>query len=78
MQSPGFMTPQAKHNGHHRPPHDANFCLIGKMDPVVNAMLRVFGTNDWLWFGIWLALSVCDVAAVHALLRLAAPSTFAS
>ena len=76
LQSTGFMTPQAKHNGHHRPPHDENFCLIGKMDPAVNGLIKLCGTNDWVWFGLWLGLSCCDVALVHRGLARVAPGLF--
>ena len=68
LQKWGIMTSQAKHNGHHRPPHDANFCLIGMMDGPVNLLLKVFGTNDWLWFGFWLGLSLTDVKITEKLL----------
>jgi hypothetical protein len=29
LQNAGVMLDQVKHNGHHRMPHDENFCLIG-------------------------------------------------
>ena len=76
LQATGFMTPQAKHNGHHRPPHDANFCLIGKMDLPVNWLLKTCGTNDWVWFGLWLGLSCSEVALAHRGLAYLAPGLF--
>ena len=32
------------------------------MDPAVNGLIKLCGTNDWVWFGLWLGLSCCDVA----------------
>mmetsp|Transcript_3811 Transcript_3811/g.12679 ORF Transcript_3811/g.12679 Transcript_3811/m.12679 type:complete len:87 (+) Transcript_3811:1622-1882(+) len=70
----GFMCPQNKHLGHHKPPHDANFCLVGYCDGIINGMLRHCGTNDWVWFGFWLAFSFGDVYVVNKVLTVAAPS----
>ncbi|KAH8059607.1 hypothetical protein JL722_5236 [Aureococcus anophagefferens] len=63
-----------KHLGHHKPPHDANFCLVGYCDGIINGMLRHCGTNDWVWFGFWLAFSFGDVYVVNKVLTVAAPS----
>ncbi|KAH8058925.1 hypothetical protein JL720_13941 [Aureococcus anophagefferens] len=78
LMDKGFMCPQNKHLGHHKPPHDANFCLVGYCDGIINGMLKHCGTNDWVWFGFWLAFSFGDVYVVNKVLTAAAPSVFAA
>ncbi|KAH8051359.1 hypothetical protein JL722_10813 [Aureococcus anophagefferens] len=78
LMDKGFMCPQNKHLGHHKPPHDANFCLVGYCDGIINGMLKHCGTNDWVWFGFWLAFSFGDVYVVNKVLTVAAPSVFAA
>ncbi|KAH8058124.1 hypothetical protein JL721_9582 [Aureococcus anophagefferens] len=58
--------------------HDANFCLVGYCDGIINGMLKHCGTNDWVWFGFWLAFSFGDVYVVNKVLTVAAPSVFAA
>ena len=41
-------------------------------------MLKHCGTNDWVWFGFWLAFSFGDVFVVNKALTLAVPSVFAA
>ena len=41
-------------------------------------MLKHCGTNDWVWFGFWLAFSFGDVYVVNKVLTAAAPSVFAA
>lgn len=72
-----IMTPQEVHLNHHRPPHDQNFCLVGKCDPIVNGLLYLLGRNDWVWFSMWLFLTIFDVALVHKAMAYAFPAVFA-
>mmetsp|Transcript_49062 Transcript_49062/g.66851 ORF Transcript_49062/g.66851 Transcript_49062/m.66851 type:complete len:312 (-) Transcript_49062:647-1582(-) len=75
LQDAGIMISQTKHNGHHRPPHDENFCLIGFCDRPINMMLSVT-TNDTLWFVLWLVATVGDVWLLNLILTSVAPSIF--
>lgn len=77
LMDAGIMCPQHKHLNHHKAPHDKNFCLVGYCDVLINAMLRVCGTNDWLWFAIWITWTTTDVFVVSKILAYAAPSVFA-
>ena len=82
LQATGFMTPQAKHNGHHRPPHDENFCLIGKMDPAVNGLIaraaRTTGSGSASGSGCRAATWPSCTGASRAWRRGSFPSSFYS
>jgi len=78
LQNCGLMLDQTMHNGHHRAPHDENFCLIGFSDAVINALLKFGGHNDTAWFVLWLATTLFDVTILCWVLKLLVPSVYAA
>jgi len=68
LQQVGLMVAVKDHKAHHQPPHEEDYCLIGIMNPMIDAM-RTVSTNRFVWLGVFLSASIFDVVLLTAVVR---------
>jgi len=52
------ILPPSVHHGHHQPPYDKNFCLLGPMNPVFNFMTKHLIHQHSHFYTVGLAFSI--------------------
>jgi len=66
LQSAGLMISVKDHKAHHQPPHEVDYCLIGMMNPAIDALRTHVTTDRHAWLGFFLFLCVFDIALLAA------------
>lgn len=69
LQKTKLMISVRDHKVHHTRPHDEDFCLIGVMNPVIDALRKVT-TNRYAWLGFFLLSTIFDIAILARLCQL--------